>query len=140
MRVVVDTNVLIAGVLWNGTPHRIIELAEEGRITLCASPAMLAEFERVLQRRKFQSRLRLRRTSVEGIMTLLVPLVELYLPSTAQGSVPRDPTDEMFIACALSADAQFLISGDDDLLNLKTYGHIRIVNPVEFLREIEDVV
>jgi putative PIN family toxin of toxin-antitoxin system len=137
MRVVVDTNVLIAGVLWQSTPHRIIELAEEGHITLCASPAMLAEFERVLKRRKFQSRLRLRRTSLEEIMSLIMPLLELYAPSMAEGSVPLDPTDEMFIACALSANAEPLISGDDHLLGLRTYGHIRIVSPAEFTREIE---
>jgi uncharacterized protein len=106
MRVVVDTNVLIAGVLWDGPPHRIIELAEAGKVTLCASSAMLTELGSVLRRRKFLPRLRLRRTSVEEIMARLVPLVELYAPGHASGSVPADPDDEIFVACAVSGTGQ----------------------------------
>ncbi|MBI3537334.1 MAG: putative toxin-antitoxin system toxin component, PIN family [Chloroflexi bacterium] len=82
MRIVVDTNVIISAVFWMGPPHHIIELAEEKRITLCVTEAMLAELQDVLRRRKFQRALQLRRTSVEEIMSALLPLVELYPPTT----------------------------------------------------------
>jgi len=137
VRIVVDTNVLVSAALWPGPPHRILELAEAGEITLCVTESMIEELKGVLQRRKFRSRLRALRTSVEEIMAGLLPLVELYLPTNAPGSVPPDPDDEIFIACALSAGAAFIISGDDHLLRLKQYDAIRIVRPAEFLRLIQ---
>jgi len=137
VRVVADTNVLISGALWRGPSHRIIELAEAGEATLCVTEPILEELKGVLQRRKFQARLRTLRTSSEEILAGLLPLVELYQSVDASGSVPFDPDDEMFIACAVSAGAAFIISGDTHLLRLKQYGAIRIVKPTEFLRLIE---
>ncbi len=98
---------------------------------------MLEELRGVLQRRKFQARLRTLRTSPEEILASLLPLVELYQPTDASGTVPPDPNDEMFIACAVSAGATFIISGDRHLLHLKQGGTARIVRPAEFLRLIE---
>jgi len=70
-------------------------------------------------------------------MAGLLPLVELYQAADAPGVVPADPDDEIFIACALSAGAAFIISGDDHLLRLKQYSTIPIVKPTEFLRRIQ---
>jgi len=137
VRVVADTNVLISGALWPGPSHRIIELAEAGEITLCVTEPVVDELNGVLQRRKFQARLRTLSTSPEEILAGLLLLVELYQPIDASGSVPFDRDDEMFIACAVSAGAAFIISGDNHLLRLKQYGAIRIVKPAEFLRLIE---
>lgn len=137
MRIVVDTNVMIAAILWQGPPHRILELAERGQVSLCAIPSMLEELQEVLERSKFRKQLQNRATSIEEIMSDLLPLVELYEPTAAPKAVPADPDDEIFIECALSADAPFLISGDDHLLRLRKYGRIRIVTPTEFLRTFE---
>ncbi len=137
MRVVVDTNVLVAGALWFGPPHRIIELAEAGEITLCATIPMLDELHGVLKRRKFNVRLRTLRTSPDEIMASLLLLIELYPPINAAGAVPLDPDDEMFIAGAVSANADFIVSGDDHLLRLKHYRAIPIVSPAEFLRTLK---
>ena len=133
MRVVVDTNVLISAVLWLGVPHRIIELAEEKRITLCLTQAMLDELGEGLQRRKFVSYLRSRRTSVEEILSALIPLIELYNPVDITVARLADRDDEMFLVCAVSANAEYLISGDHHLLRLKRYGKIKIVNPSDFV-------
>ena len=65
MRVVVDTNVIISGVLWLGAPHRIIELAEQKQITLCMTQPMLDELRDVLERRKFR---RFRVNSIDRIV------------------------------------------------------------------------
>lgn len=55
MRAVVDTNVLISGLLWRGAPHTLIEQARAGRFVLLSSSMLLAELERVLRRRKFRA-------------------------------------------------------------------------------------
>ena len=137
MRVVVDTNVLISGILWLGIPHRIIELAEEKRITLCMTQPMLDELGEVLQRRKFARYLHTRRTSVEEILSALIPLVELYSTTEIIIDHIADPDDTMFLVCAFTANAEFLISGDDHLLRLKQSGKVKIVNPADFVRWME---
>ena len=139
VRIVADTNVIISALLWDGTPHEILILAEANQVTLCFTQPMLDELSEVLERPKFKKRLQQRRTSVEEIIAGLVPLVELYAPIMASGSVPVDPDDEIFIACALSADVGFLVSGDDHLLNMKQYGKIQILTPAEFLAKTGQV-
>lgn len=137
MRVVVDTNVVISAVLWLGTPHRIIELAEQKRITLCMTQPMLDELREVLERRKFRRYLQARQTSVEEILSLLIPVIELY-PSTGTVSIKLDdPDDVIFLICAVNASAEYLVSGDDHLLRLKQLGKIMIVNPADFVQIIE---
>jgi len=137
MRVVVDTNVIISAVLWLGTPHRIIELAEQKRITLCMTQPMLDELREVLERRKFRRYLQARQTSVEEILSLLVPLIELY-PSIGTVDVKlNDPDDAIFLICAVNANAAYLVSGDDHLLRLKQLEKIIIVNPSDFVRIVE---
>ena len=137
MRVVVDTNVMISAVLWLGTPHRIVELAEQKRIVLCMTETLLDELREVLARPKFKPYFQARHTSIEEIFSALLPLIELYSTTTVADAKLSDPDDEMFIACAISADAEYIISGDDHLLRLKQYRRIRILNPTDFLHAVE---
>jgi len=133
MRVVLNTSVWVSALLWGGAPHRLLELAEAESITLCATAETLVELREVLNRTKFAAKLDERRTTVEEIMVGVIRLVELYPAAPAQGTVPADPDDEIFIACALSAGAAYIISGDQHLLDLKQYGTIKVVTPREFL-------
>jgi len=135
MRVVLDTSVWVSALLWEGVPHRLLELAETESITLCATAETLAELREVLSRPKFAAKLTERRTTAEEVMVGVIRLVELYPAASAQGSVPADPDDEMFIACALSAGAAYIVSGDQHLLDLKQYGAIKMVTPREFLEQ-----
>lgn len=128
---------MISAILWLGTPHRILELAEQKQVTLCVTQPMLDELKGVLQRRKFERALKTRNTSVEEIMSALLPLVELYPSISITENFPKDPADQMFLACALSADAEYIVSGDEHLLKLKHFGKIKIVNPADFLQEFE---
>jgi putative PIN family toxin of toxin-antitoxin system len=80
MRVVVDTSTLISAVLWTGLPHQLIELAETGKITLCATEETLREFREVPSRPKFAGKIRERATTVDEIMRGLLRLV---------GALPR---------------------------------------------------
>ncbi len=137
MRVVVDTNVMISAVLWLGTPHRIIELAERNRLVICMTQAMLDELREVLSRQKFKSHLEMRRTSTEEILSALIPLIELYAPTKLTNLRLSDPDDEMFVACAVSANADYIVSGDDHLLRMKQYGKIKILNPSSFVHAVE---
>ena len=134
VRIVVDTKVMVSALLWEGAPHEILKWAEADQVTLCFTQPMLDELIEVLERPKFKRRLQQRETSMHEITVGLLPLVELYMPVAASGSVAIDPDDEIFIACALSAGATVLVSGDAHLLNVKQYEKIKIMTPVDFLR------
>ena len=65
VRAVIDTNVLLSGLLWHGTPHRLIEEVRAGTLILITSPALLAEFDEVIRRPKLHTVLVRSRTSPE---------------------------------------------------------------------------
>lgn len=134
MLIVADTNVLISGLLWTGPAHRLIELAEAGSITLCATMETIEELRGVLSRPKFAAKILERQSTVEEIMLGVISLVDLYPPSPVTGVVLADPDDDIFIACALSAGADYIVSGDEHLLSLKRYKGIEIVTVKEFLK------
>lgn len=133
MRIVIDTSTLISAVLWNGLPHRLIELAEAGQVTLCATAETLQEFQEVLARPKFASKTRERATTVDEIVQSVLRLVALYPAVALAGLVKADADDDKFLACALVAQAEYLISSDAHLLDLESYAGIGIVTAREFL-------
>ena len=133
MRVVVDTSVLVSALLWGGLPHRLLELAEARAITMCATENTLAELRDVLSRPKFHTRLLARGSSLETVMQGVLSMVELYPHVPHPGSVPDDPNDEIFISCAVIADAFYLITGDGHLLDLGQVKNTRILTVRSFL-------
>ena len=132
MRVVVDTNVFISSLLnTEGNPRKVIDLWRFEKITLCLSKKMLAEYFAVLGRFGM---------SEEPEGEELVQLFQKRYNHVFLTSVPTilaisaDPADNMFIECAVAADAKYIISGDRHLLNLKVFKGIRILPPTEYLK------
>lgn len=138
IRVVADTNILVSALLWYGTAKEVFVLAKKGVLTLCVTAETLEEFERVLHYPKFEAQLHRIHKTPHDVIDEFVEIVEYY-PSI---KLPRpytldDPTDDMFLACALSARASFIVSGDKHLLALKSFAGIPILNPRRFLKEIK---
>lgn len=134
-RVVLDTNVWISGLLWTGPPHEILRVAEEGRITVVASPAIVEEVAEALGRPKFGQRLAALRTSVHELLESLLTVAEVYPSPRVVPVVTADPEDDSILACARATRAQWLLSGDRHLLTIRQYHGIRIVTPQAFLAE-----
>jgi uncharacterized protein len=132
-RVVLDTNVWISGLLWTGRPHETLRAAENGRLTLVVSPAIVEEVAEALGRPKFADRLVILRTSVRELVESLLSLTEVSTPRRVIPVVTADPEDDMILACARAARVQWLVSGDEHLLAVGRYHGIRIVNPRTFL-------
>jgi len=139
MRIVLDTNIWISGLLWRGLPWKLLRLAETGQVEICMAPSMLEELERVLTYERLQPRLRQLGLSPEELAAYVMDVVMLFeLPPLSQ-DVPLvivDPDDDVFIQCALAAEARYIISGDSHLLDLKQYAHICILKIREFFEEI----
>ena len=134
--VVFDTNVFISALLWEGIPHELLVLAENGILKIFASIEMIEELEDVLKRPKFQQRIRKLQTSVPELMLGVVNLVEIILPKITVpitlNELPEDRDDVMFLECAIAAQVKYLISGDQHLLSLNMVRNIHVLTPSEF--------
>jgi putative PIN family toxin of toxin-antitoxin system len=80
VRAVIDTNVLVAALLWRGPPHALLAQARAGTLTLISSPALLAELAGVLARPKFASIVKRVGASPDELMNQVRPLVEVIAP------------------------------------------------------------
>jgi putative PIN family toxin of toxin-antitoxin system len=140
LRVVLDTNVFVHSLLsTEGTPAQLLNAWREGRYMLVTSPAIIAEVVEVLESPRISKKYLVRHQDVENLVDVLKTDAVL-VPGEAgvKGSVPRDPRDEMFLACAIDANADCIVSGDRHLLDLQTFRGIPILTVNEFAEELEN--
>lgn len=137
MKVVLDTNVVISGILFTeDSPGKIIDLWVDGRFKVILSQALIEEYLEVISRTKFK---RLG-SPVEG-QDILIILIELsstvfVSPKESIKIIRDDPEDNRFLECAVEGGAKYIVSGDNHLLVLKEYRKIPIVTPAEFISKI----
>lgn len=136
MRVVLDTNTAISGLLWGGPPRRLIDAATAGEIEIICAEALLDELRDVLNRPKFTQRLVLRGVTAAELLDLYRQLVHIVVPAQLPAPVTRDPDDDLVLACALAAQAEVIVSGDDDLLSLGVYAGVPILTAPAFLARL----
>jgi putative PIN family toxin of toxin-antitoxin system len=135
MKVVVDVNVLISALLWGGTPRKILILAQNNQISIFASPDLFQELETTLKRTKFQAKIKSLGLTVEDILDAATEVLQ-SCPNISLDidiSQLRDIKDYHILAAAVSAQADFLITGDQDLLVLNQFAEILIMTPADFL-------
>jgi uncharacterized protein len=128
MRLVLDTNVLIAAFIARGTCNELLEHCVAHHEIVTSLP-LLAEFEEVLLR-KFS----FPRSETAQALRLLKSRAELVVPTSLPSEVCRDPKDDVVLGTAVGGSCQAIISGDKDLTSLVLYEDIRIVSPSEFWR------
>lgn len=133
VRAIADTNIVVSGLLWHGAPRQVLEAARSGIIQLYTSLVLLAEFVDVLQRPKFARRLALAQVTPENLVSGYAALATVILPAAIPRVIASDPDDDAVIACAVGAQAEVVVSGDRDLLDLQSYGGITIVTAAELL-------
>ncbi len=136
MRAVFDTNVLIAALLWRGPPHVLLQHVRAGTVSMVSSPVLLAELADVLGRPKFDAILVKTNTSRERSLAEVRQLAEVIEPPPLPQPVCRDPDDDQVLALALAAKVEVIVSGDDDLLSLKSFEGIPIVSPAQALLHV----
>lgn len=126
MTVVLDTNVMVAALVTNGLCHEVLHRAVRLRI-LASSTALMQELEATLQR-KFKIS-----PAVSAFLTTARRHIRLVEPVSLPMPVCRDTDDDVVLATAVAAQANLIVTGDQDLLVLKSHAEIRIVSPREFL-------
>jgi len=133
LRVVADTNVVVSAFLWGGKPRRLIELGINQLVTLVTSETLLHELADVLSRRKCKSQLLQLDLSVEDLLTAYRRFCEIARHAEIRPTVRKDSDDDAVLACALGGAADYIVTGDAHLLNLKHYHAIPILAVNEFL-------
>ena len=134
MRPVLDTNIVVSGLLWNGTPAQLIDAARAEEIEIFTSHVLLAELTRILQRAKFAKAIDASGLSLDELMLGYAELATLVTPMSIPATVPNDPDDDHVLACALAAEAELIVSGDNDLLTLKMFRETPIMTAAEAIR------
>ena len=132
---VLDTNVVIAALLWNGPPSSLLTRATERQdLVLVTSPTLLAELTDILALPKFWNRLADAATSVEELVAAYRDATVLVTPRDVPRVVADDVDDDHVIAAAVAARAQCIVTGDrTHLLPLGTHGDIAITSPRQCL-------
>ena len=129
IRVVLDTNVLISALLFTGEVSRLVELWQDRKIIPVISRETFAELRAVLQYPKFK----LTDPDILDIIeSEILPYFDVIDLVQEIQNVCRDPQDDKFIACAISAGVDYLVTGDRDLGDIKRYKNIRILTVGEF--------
>ena len=131
-RVVLDSNVLISALHFGGVPEELLLMANQGAIEVFLSPFILDEVAGVLQ-----DKLDWEPKDIRSALRLLKDVVTLLEPKEKPHPVTTDQADNLVLACAVEAHADFLVTGDKrHLLPLKRYKGIQILTPRDFLEKI----
>jgi putative PIN family toxin of toxin-antitoxin system len=135
LRVVIDTSSLVSYVLTRGElMRRVVAHWRVGTFTLLSSPATRAELADVLARPA------IRQLAVAPLDELVRGLERFseHVPGVLDlAGACRDPKDDKFLSCAVEGGAHYLVSSDFDLLDMRCYRDVAIVNPGQFLLALE---
>ena len=127
-KVVIDTNVFISGIFFGGNPLKTLRLWQRRKIELVISPELEAEIIRKLK--AFDAS--------EELLTNWKGIIEensIRILPKVNPKLSRDPKDNFLLAAALVAKADYLITGDKDLLVLRKIGSTKILKPAQFIKE-----
>lgn len=126
-RVVVDTNVFVSGILFGGNPEAILDWVQSNQMSLLMSSELAGEIMTVLDR------FPLTQTDWSDAKYILTHHIVKITPNV-KVSKSRDPKDDMLLALSLAGKADYLVTGDKDLLVLRKFGDTQIVTPKQFVR------
>ncbi|MBN1444714.1 MAG: putative toxin-antitoxin system toxin component, PIN family [Candidatus Omnitrophica bacterium] len=133
IKTVLDTNIFVSS-FFGGNPGKVVESWKDEKIILCITQSVLDEYIRVLAEFK--------NLDIQEQIRQLLDLfatgyeIEFILPRHEIRTV-SDPSDDKFIECAVSAGAQYIISGVKALLKIRKYQNISILSPALFLQVVK---
>jgi putative PIN family toxin of toxin-antitoxin system len=140
LKVVLDTNIFVSSLLSKaGSPAMVIDTWRAGQYLLVISPSIISEIKRVVETPEIRKNYGLSHNEIERLI-LLLEKDAIVVPglSAVAGAIPKDPADEMFLAAALDAKADLIVSGDRHLLDLGEYKDIPIFTVRQFLEFLDN--
>jgi len=136
MRAVVDTSVLVSGLIRRqGTTGEVLRAFRDGHFTLVYSTPILVEIIDVLGRDAFQKKYHIQPADITALVNLIRLRGELAIPRQPVTTC-RDPKDNKFLEAAVAGKADVIVSGNNDLLVLDAFENIPILRSAEFLARV----
>jgi uncharacterized protein len=127
--VTVDTNVIVSGVFFGGTPGKIVTAAREGVFTLAMTPLLLSELRRVVSREKFG----LHPDAIELLMADMEACAMVVYPRKLHQVVSRDSDDDAVVDCAVESGSSYIVSGDSHLTETDVIEGVSVITPKRFV-------
>ena len=137
MKIVLDANIFVSAFLYGGNPNDVVETVSKGWDTLFITDEILAEADSVFRKRKFH----LTEEEIEYYIRRIKEIgtkIKVTDSERVTDGGCRDKTDNRYLECAVAANADYVISGDIHLRELKEYRGIKIVNPAEYLEIVNE--
>ena len=140
IRAVVDVNVLVSALINpSGTPAQVLDLWREEAFLLVTSDAILGEFQRVALSPKLGPAWGLTRPRVAALVAGLRKLAIVTPGGSPAPRIARDPEDDKVVACAVEGGADYIVTGDADLLAIGSHQGIEITTPAAFVAALAEV-
>lgn len=134
MRAVLDTNVLISGVIATGLPHELLIKGFDQEYQIVVSVETLTEFRDTLL--KYPDRFHMSEAEVQQEVETIRYFAEFVEPDEAITAVRSDPDDDKFLEAAVAGAVDYLVSGDTHLLDIESFRGIDIVEPRTFYERL----
>ena len=135
MRAVLDTNVLISSVISTGVPHDIVVAGFDGEYQIIVSVPTLREFRETLL--KYPERFHMDPDEVQQEVETIRYFADFVDPEVDISAVADDSDDDKFLEAAVAGNVEYLVSGDQHLLDLDSYRGVDIVEPRTFYEELD---
>ena len=136
MRLVLDTNTAVSGLIWGGVPGQLIDAAVAAKVQLIASLPLLDELQAVLFRKKFAGQFAAQETTAGTLFEGYAALVQLVVPTEIRPVILADPDDDIVLATAVAGGADAIVSGDSHLLAIGEYCGMPIITPAAALSRL----
>ena len=138
LKVVVDANIFVSATIKDqSNPAWVLNLVKEKRIGLVLSPDILAEIEAVLSYPRLKKIHQLGTEAIKAHLEKIRSISRVVDPVRRLEVIKEDPSDDIYLECAVEGQADFIISGDRHLKDLEAYEEIRIMDPATFLKTIQ---
>jgi len=131
-RAVLDTNIIVSSAL-GGTLVLVLEKWDQGKFTVIVTTDILDEYFQVISRPKFK----LKQETIDKITRYIYQFSEFVVPEERLHIIEADPKDDKFLEAAIAGKVDFIVSGDNHLLDLKEFRSIPIISGREFIEFLE---
>ena len=132
MKIVIDSNVFVSSFFWGGNPREVFERVINGLDELYITDEIIMEIKSVMKSRKFN----LNNIEIEDYIKIIEKYSKKIVSKKIPESISRDKSDDKILQCRLDGNVDYIITGDKDLLVLKEYKTIKILNPKDYLESV----
>lgn len=136
LKLVLDTSTIISAFFWDGNEAELLREIEKRNVKLYISKEILDEIADVIIRPKFRHVMLKANLTPEQILEKIISISQVVITTKIQIDICKDKKDNKFLECAEIAKVDYIVSGDDDLLTLKSYNNIQIVRTSQILKLI----